>query len=390
MDMSQTQSKKEKKQKPPTGPRSLKEIMAGVNKFKSEILEEKESSDFDFPYRIPFSHQGLQAITGGIIGGKMAEISGDSQTGKSFLLYELIASVQKMGGYAQLYDLEQAFENAYAKIVGIDLTSGTLSIEHNPDLGNFFSSSMVFITNIRDFEKTNKLPRAPILIGLDSFPGLQTAVDLKNMEDGKDLRGYAAMQKNAAFSQQIDKFVQFLSEYDATFVMLNQVRKDHSIEFGDKTVTPAETVIKFWCTQRIRGKLSKKIVKIVPSLEYKNGQKLTIGSSVIWETIKNRSVKPFQKVLAKFRYASGMDMYSGLDELLYAGGKIVPGTTTKTKEGETVKKPIKGFRVKDVFFYSMKELVEAHPELLTPAWTGTYDDGEGIEDKEPDNDELDV
>lgn len=384
-------AKKSKTKEEVVGPVSLEDIMKGVGKFEAKILSGEQEDDFAIPYRIPFKHVGLQSITGGIIGGKMAEISGDSQTGKSFLLYELIAGVQSMGGYALLFDLENAFENAFAKIVGINLRDGTFAIENNPDIGFFFSKSMMFITKIREFEKLHKKPRAPILIGCDSFPGLSTKVDLANMEAGKDLRGYAAMQKNAYFSQEIGKFTQFLDQYDATLVFLNQTRTDHKIEFGDKTVTPAEGIIKFWCTQRIRGKLSKKIVKIVPSLEH-DKTKITIGSTVWWETIKNRSIKPFQKMLVKFRYASGIEMYSGLDELLYSQEKIVPATTTKTRDGETVKKPIKGFKLKSGenkdFYYSIADLVNANPSLITPAWTGTYDDGEGVEDGEKPDDEI--
>lgn len=378
-----TRSKSKKKTIDPNNVPSLTEIMAGVKSFEAEILSDT-GLDFDAPYLIPFNHVGLQLITGGIIGGKMAEISADSQCGKSFLLYELIANTQKLGGYGKLYDYERALEKAYAKIAGINLDNGTVALERNPDMAYFFTSSVKFVTAIRDFEKANRRPKAPILIGVDSFPGMQTSADLKNMTEGKEMRGYAAMQKNALFSQEIARFVQFIGDNEATVVFLNQTRIDHSIEFGDKTVTPAQNTIKFYCTQRIRGTLSKNIVKMVTNLEKKE-IKIKTGASVIWETIKNRYVKPFQKVTVRFKYSSGLEVYSGLDDLLFINDRIVPSTTSIDAEGNKVK-PIKGFKLKNSedknFYPGIKELVIAHPELLVPARTGTYDDGDSVEDAE--------
>lgn len=386
--MSQKKSKKElkiKKQKE----EEVDPILKSLSEFADEIISDDTDDDksFGFPYRIPYKHKGLQKATGGVIGGTMKEISGESQAGKSFLLYELIASVQEMGGWARLTDCERAFEKAYGISAGIDMKSGRFLLSRNNNMSNFFQSNTAFINRIREAEKAKKVPRekwAPILIACDSFPGLQHPVDLSNFENEKEARGYAAMQKNALLSQNIDKFVSFLSDNDATFVLLNQVRKNHAIQYGDKTVTPAEDVIKFWCTQRLRGKLSKKLVKKTKSLEFKTGGKQVIGGTTVWESIKNRSVRPFQKVSAKFTYAGGMALYSGLDEILYSENKIVLATTKFNEDGTESKSTHKGYKIvgdeTEKFYYSIESLVDANPHLLEPAWTGTEVQGEEIEE----------
>jgi len=363
--------------------KSLSDILSGIKGMRAMVLEGNTEKVFEVPYRIPFSHRGLQAITGGIMGGKFHEISGDSQSGKSFLLYELIKNTQEMGGYVLLFDGERALEEAYLKVVGIDSESGTLAIEYNMDVENFFGVSSQFIKAVRDVDK-----KCPVLIGVDSYPAFTIPDAIEEMEKGKDPKGYAAMQKNGKFSQGIEKFIQILDAHDATMVLLNQTRVDSKIMYGDNTITLAENVIKFWCTQRIRGKLQKKLVKLSDSIEIKKGVKTVVGSTTKWTTIKNRSVKPFQFVTTKVRYSTGLDVWSGVDELLVNMGRITQAGTTIGKEGEKLGKPVKGFKLKrgDKFYYDIEAICGENPDLLESLWTGSNDeDGLELEETEGGN-----
>ena len=71
-------------------------------------------------YRIPFNNVALQSATGGIIGGTFAEFGAQSQGGKSFLAYELMANCQAMGGVVMLNDGEGAFDVSYADDDDVD------------------------------------------------------------------------------------------------------------------------------------------------------------------------------------------------------------------------------------------------------------------------------
>lgn len=386
---------------------SLEGIKSESKKFEVAILN-SETEVETAPYKIPFRHKGLQKITGGIIGGKFAEISGNSQSGKSFLLYELMAECIAMGGVSLLFDGERAFEEPYAEMVQLPLRGGKFAFgevrteaqkkngmrgEPVVDMDDVFHMMISFIKTVRKAKGGKKIP---ILIGIDSFPSLQTDVDLANLESGKDPRGYAAMQKNAKFSFWIEKFVGILDKYDATLVLLNQTRIDNTVMYGDKTTTLCETVIKFWATQRIQGKLAGKILKKVKSIENAKGKNIQIGMKTIWKTIKNRAVKPFQSVLTKIRYSKGIDLWSGLDELFVNEGLANPATTTKVADhlnpkpdlikendkGEMVfKKAQDGFKalkhkegLENKFFYNEEELVADYPEFLEPSWTGVSED----------------
>lgn len=378
---------------------SLADIVGELKDFQIDVMNEDTKFE-EAPYRIPFRHKGLQKITGGIIGGKFAEISGMSQAGKSFLFYELASEAQKMGGFALLFDGERAFETAYADIVGLDMKAGTFSVSYEVDIDKLFNMSIKLIKAIR---KKKKKLSVPILIGVDSFPTLQTKTDLENMEAGKDPRGYLAMQKNAKFSDNMSRMVGVLDKYGATFVLLNQLTKDYNVSFGDPWRSNAEEKIKFWATQRLRGKLMGKLVS-------KKNKGVQTGMKSSWKTIKNRAVKPFQEVITYIRYAKGINPTQGLADVLLNDFCIKDATTTQVREGltetmnpklfkendkgETVfKKPHKGFKVYDTklgddnFYYTVEEIIEAHPEFMTPVWTGSYDDGEDFEEEVGSDDE---
>lgn len=405
-DKKETKKKKTKRKAVSKKKEIVKKDMSSfeseLEDFGVSILSE-EDDDIAVPYRIPFRHKGLQKISGGIMGGKFAELSGGSQSGKSYLLYELMAEAIKMGGYSLLQDGERALEESYARSVGLDMKGGhfalcetrTATQKKNKLRGNvvvdmdaFFKMAIRFIKLMRSKFRN---PAIPIVIGCDSFPSLQCKVDMANIEAGKDPRGYAAMQKNAKFSFWIEKLIPILDEYSATFILLNQTRIDNTILRGDKTITLCENVIKFWATQRIRGKLDKRIVKKVKSIERSSDVTIQTGMTTQWCTIKNRAVTPFQKVFTKIKYTTGVNPWSGMDELLVNEEIINPSNTKSVeiakealselefsklklnKDGTKLAKDLKGFKLlkgDDTNFYaSIEKLCETHSYLLNPSWT---------------------
>lgn len=348
----------------------------------------------DIPYRIPFKNVALQKATGGWQGGVFNEISGDSQSGKSFLAYELIAEAQKMGGGGVLFDTEGAYETAYGDIVGINQTDGTFMLSLEQDIDKIFK--LIYKTT-KEFRAKVKKKSVPLIFIIDSFPGLQTKVDLANMEAGKDPRGFLAMQKNAKFIDHVGRIIPFLKKAAVNVTLLNQITIDYTVEYGDNKKSNGEQKIKFYTTQRLRGLINQKVIKTRVNKE--SDPKVIIGSVSKWTTIKNRGVKPFQEVIVKILYARGMRKWWGLEELLLRDGLIRFGTTNKDANGNeskkklTVFKPLKGEN-KDKAYHSIRTLCDENPSFLTPFYTGTYDDGEGDLDDEdikdvPENDESD-
>lgn len=372
--------------------KSIADFKDELKDFEFEILNEDSNDDDDIPYIIPFKNESLQFITGGILGGKFMEISGESQSGKSYLLYQAIASCQEMGGRALLIDIERASTNTILKNCGIKF-DGTIAISHERDMTSVFGLMLKFIKAIREKEKEQKVKTiTPILIGLDSFPALQIPLAMEEYEKGKEIKGYAAMQKNAKFSQLIEKFVGDLADYGATLVMINQTQIDRTILFGDNIKSKGEDVIKFWCTQRLRGKFVKKLVKEVDSAERKTGTKIQVGVKAEWTGIKNRFTAPFQKAYTYTLFDKGMDRFKGFEENLVTSGRISLGKAKVDKDGNKSRKELTTLILPDgQIFYSVRDLIKEIPDITKPIMVGDVDGGDfSEEDSDSDIDDAQV
>lgn len=303
------------------------------------------------PYFIPFKHKGLQAITGGVPGGKMTEILGDSQTGKSYLLYELIVSAIEMGGAAMLHDIERAYEPRYGKRVGLE-GNKKFALSYEKKLEQIFTLSRKFILGVRARNK-----ECPILIGMDSYPPMQTIVAQKEIEEqlkkngAESLKGYREAKKNAVLASIIGEFITFLDENKATLVLLNQTRKAMGVVFGDDLTSNADNIIKFYVTLRLRGRFGAKVKEII---DPKSKKKKIVGAITHWETIKNRGIYPFKKVDTKIVYKTGINSIYGLTDLL-----IEEGIAKKCKIGNK-----NGLSYEGKSYATAKELIKEHPGIL--------------------------
>lgn len=279
--------------------------------FMVEIMDEK-APDLT-PYYIPFRHRALQAITGGVPGGTWTEIVGDSQSGKSFLLYELICSVLNMGGFAMLHDIENAYQARYGKKVGIEGSKQFIRSKEK-QLEKIFQSSRMFVDKIRKVDKD-----CPILLGMDSYAPAGFAGSIKELQktDAKEVKGYLQAKKNAIMSQLMGEFTSYINDNKVAFVLLNQGRKKMGVMFGDDKTSNAENVIQFYVTLRIWGYKGAKIRKIVNP---KSKKKKVIGLRSDWETIKNRNIPPYKKCSTNIIYNKGVNSLSGFLDLLVDQG----------------------------------------------------------------------
>jgi RecA/RadA recombinase len=355
------------------------------SKFNSKTIKLNSANyiDTSIPYILPFKHLGLQKATGGIMGGKISSFEADSQTGKSMLLYEIFGSAINMGGACFLADAEQAYEADYGLKAGIPANTKSLLLSTSISMENNFSAAKEYMewfrTKVKDLSK-------PLVIGIDSFVALkckeQMEADAKNKE-----AGYGYMRKNMTFYDKLTEFQPLLAKYGATIIILNQLRINKQVMFADPTYSPGE-MMKYFCTQRLKGTLSKVITKEV------NDEKVKIGSTVRWETVKNRRVEPFKLVKVQFLYKSGLLKYSGLPDLLLREEEI---SKHIIKDPDDARKKIKGFYVsgddKKTFYplEKIKDAINDFPHLLEPKWTQFHeDDSEEFNEEDATDDELDL
>lgn len=363
---------------------------------KKELIGKFKKKDSS--YSIPFKHKGLQKITNGVASGYFAEIMGMTQSGKSFLLYELMSECEKMKGYNLIFDLERALEDSYWKSVGI--TRERTEVEYENRVEKLFLIATNFILNKR---KENK--KCPIIIGIDSWPFIKTSEVQDAASAGKDrkIKGFDSMRHNNIIYQNLEPFLQIIDDNDAVLVLLNQLRVNHQIMFGDKTTSKGNEVLQYHTHLRLIGKIKGKNFNIVKSLG--GDKKIQIGTNTEWLTLKNRGVKPKQSVVTKLIYAKGINPYSGIEELLVNDETVVAELKVKKDKKKQAEKVVSSLtKTKEVdpstfkfkmkndesgeWFDDIKSLIAAHPESLDPLITGKYSvSDEVIEESVPDIDD---
>ena len=312
-------------------------------KFAVEVMSD-ETPDHT-PYYIPFNHKGLQAITGGVPGGCVTEVIAKSAAGKSYLLYELGMGTLNMGGVFKLDDIERAYRTVYGKRVGLD-GDKKFTLGYEKEMERIFLANREFVKRVRDVNT-----ECPILIGIDSYPPIQTLVSKKEIEEqlkkgtAKELKGYRDAKKNALFAALIGEWVTFADEHKVTTVLLNQTRYAMNVMFGDNQTSNADNILQYYVSLRLRG-------KIVGKIKSKTNDGKIIGVRTEWETIKNRNVYPYKKATTSILFKSGISKYSGLRELLISEGigGNVPRKPKCIKYGNKV--------------YPINKLVIKKPEVL--------------------------
>lgn len=328
------------------------------------------------PWRVPFTHLGLQCATGGLIGGGIMQIEGESQSGKSFLLYELIANAIHMGGLAFLADPEQAYEPAYGTKMGIG-GKGFLYTNSNDMEGTFLKYDK-FIKLARD--KFVKDISKPIVIGVDSFVPWRSEHQLKADKAGEKA-GRAYQIKNEAFYDCLGKLQPILKDYGASFVILNQLRVDNTIMFGDKDKTNAENV-KYFLNQRLRGKLGKKVMRVTEIKDDagKNAKNyIQTGMTTKWKIVKNRFVEPMKEIDVRILFRKGLEVNSGLERFLLRENDLtvvkVPFKKADGTEGKSTVDKLQPKGSTDLYDRTeIAKMIAEHPQLIEPKWTQKIDD----------------
>src|ERR1700740_288944 len=72
---------------------------------------------------------------GGVPRGRIVEIFGPESSGKTTLVYHLIAEAQKLGGVCAFVDAEHAMDPLYAREIGVDIDELLVSQPHYGEEG---------------------------------------------------------------------------------------------------------------------------------------------------------------------------------------------------------------------------------------------------------------
>jgi len=175
--------------------------------------------------------------TGGWPAGRTIELYGEESIGKSTLVYAGMAGVQRLGGIAIYYDVEQAGSLEMMRANGVDpnrlIVSNLTSIE---EIFKTLEATLTTIINTKEFKGK------PVYICLDSYAQMTTEAEV---EAGYEFNMNISTKKAVQMGKALRKITPFLNKANACLVVINQTRDKLGVVYGDPTcVDPYSTKIK--------------------------------------------------------------------------------------------------------------------------------------------------